>query len=255
MPRSAFPFLRFPCLALLLAAVSALLPLTAAAREKPARPPKGYSPVALAPKEPDLRVEFPGSARARVVPTGTASVAVYVGADGKLRDAFVTSYTDPAFGKALEEEVRTLRFQPARLRGVAVPGRMEFRYQFDIGDIAMTTLDAAQRRGITPKLVHAVTPEAELDSKLRLAAVSLPRLPAGYAVKAGEAPPRVAVTFFVDDQGQVHCPNADAAPTPELAALAMDAVLLWSFEPPTARGQPAVTLGAASVKFLPAIAE
>ncbi len=255
MLRFAFSSLRFPSLALLLAAAAAVYPLPASAREKPARPSKGYTPVALAPKEPDLRVEFPGSARARVVPTGTASVAVYIGADGTLRDVFVTSYTDHAFGKALEEEVRTLSFQPARLRGVPVPGRMEFRYQFDIGDIAMTTLDAAQRRGITPKLVHTVTPEAGLDSKLRLAAVSLPRLSAGYAVKPGEAPPRVAVTFFVDDQGQVHCPNADAAPTPELAALAMEAVLLWSFEPPTSRGQPAITQGAASVKFLPAPTE
>lgn len=227
----------------------ALVPLSA--KEKPAKKAKAYEPAGLHPREPQLRIDFPGGARTRAATSGWATLSVAVGADGKARDFLVTSYTDPAFGKALEDKARTLEYQAARLNGTPVPGRVELRYDFDIGDIAMTNLEAANNRNARPKPVFAITKEEKLDEKLEFASVSLPRLPAGYKPADGN-PLRVMVTFFIDTEGAVRCPQAESAPTPELATAAMDAVSLWSFKPPTAKGAPALVLKAASVRFNPA---
>ena len=224
-------------------------------KEKKPAPPKAYEPAALDAREPQLRVEFPGGARTRAATSGTASVSVFVGADGSARDFLVTSYTDPAFGKALEEKARTLKYQAARMNGVPVPGRVDMRYQFDIGDIAMNTLEASANRGVKPKLVHTITPESKLDEKLQFASVALPRLPADFKVTEGQQPPRVAVTFYIDGEGSVRCPQAEAAPSPELATAAMEAVSLWTFQPPLAKGKPALVLKEASVRFNPPITE
>ena len=84
----------------------------------------------LAPREPALRVEFPNAARARGVSYGRAEASVLVDADGKPLDFLVTSETDPAFGRALIETLQTLVFQPAMLKGLPVPARCGFSFDF-----------------------------------------------------------------------------------------------------------------------------
>ena len=82
------------------AASSLLLPgLTAGVNPPgfPAFPAGEYKPADLGPKEPEVVVEFPGSADTHGVANGTARVSILVDAEGKGVDFLVTGCTGKAF--------------------------------------------------------------------------------------------------------------------------------------------------------------
>ena len=89
--------------------------------------PNGKSRKAgLDPREPGLSVQFPDAARVRGISQGHADACVLVDGQGRPLDFLVTSETDPAFGRALVDYLRTATFQPALQHGVAVPARCAF---------------------------------------------------------------------------------------------------------------------------------
>src|SRR3954469_2593134 len=101
-----------------------------AASDAPRFKESEYRPAGLGPREPGLTVDYPGAASVRGISHGRAEVNVLVGADGKPLDFLVTSETDAAFGRALLGHRQTLAFRAATLRGVPVPARCGFVYDF-----------------------------------------------------------------------------------------------------------------------------
>lgn len=223
--------------------------------------PPGYPPFAagdyvaagLGPREPEVVVEFPGSAATRGVPKGNAVVSVLIDVEGKGADFLVIGCTDLAFGKALLEEAKTLRYQAAKFRGVPVPARFEVGYNFEANSIAGNPMDGARLRADKlgrPVLVYSAVPVSKLDHGLEPTNAALPEMPADYQA-ADSQPVKVFVTFYVDEQGKVRAPNVESAASPALIAGAIKAVLQWSFKPPLAKGQPVLVFTGRPVGFVP----
>lgn len=211
-----------------------------------------YTPAALGPREPQLRIDFPGGATARGIPQGSAVVAVLVDADGKAAEFQLIGYTDKAFGTALLEHARTRTFQPARYKGVAVPGRFDLGYRFESANTALNPMEASRQRfnQAGGALEYTAVPESKLDRPLEFANVALPRLPEGYDAR-GRQRVAVSVTFYVDEAGQVRAPTVQSADSARLFAPAIASVRQWSFKPPTVGGKPALVFAGRAVVFLP----
>jgi hypothetical protein len=213
---------------------------------------RDYQPAALGPREPELRVDFPGGATARGLPKGSAVVAVLVDADGKPAEFQLIGYTDKAFGAALLEHARTRAYQPAKFKGVAVPGRLDLGYRFESPNAALNPMEASRQRfnQAGGALAYAAVPEAKLDHPLEFTNVALPRLPAGYDPH-GRSRVAVSVTFYVNESGQVSVPTVQSADSAALFTPAIASVRQWSFKPPTIGGKPALVFAGRAVVFLP----
>jgi TonB family protein len=250
-PRAAF-------LPLVLVAAAAMLPspgLTAGVNPPgfPAYAPGEYRPADLGPKEPELVVEFPGGASGRGLVGGTARVSLLINAEGTAVDSLVTGCTDKAFGAALLDRAKDLKFQAAKFKGAAVPSRYDLGYNFKTDSVTVDPMDAKRaetNKKVGGKLAYSPVMEKNLDHPLEFLAASYPRLPADYQ-PADASPVRVFVTFYVDETGRVRTPNVESAASPTLIASAIDTVLQWSFKPPLVKGQPALVFAGRPVRFIP----
>jgi outer membrane biosynthesis protein TonB len=242
--------------ALFAAALSApLIASTATAADRPQDefPPiskRDYTPAQFGPHQPRLYINFPGGATARSISEGSATVAVLVGADGKLEDSLPIRYTDPSFAKALNDEIQSTIFSAAKFKKVNIPARMNVSYDFE-GNVSATAMDQAARlgHGNSKDSLEPIS-EEKLDARLHLVDAVLPRLPVGYQVPEGKVV-KAFVTFFVNTDGTVHAPNVESVESPELVALAIKAVRMWKFQPPLSGGKPALVFAGRAITFYP----
>jgi len=193
----------------------------------------------LGPRETTFALDFPDAARARGIAEGRAEACVLVDGQGRPLDFLVTGETDPAFGRALIDYLRTADFQSALQQGVPVPARCAFSFDFSSRSaVGLNAIDASTSRNSLgkPKQLQGAIPEAKLDHPLEVIAGSVPTLPPDFP--ATDQPVRVSVTFFVDETGQVRTPNVESASPPEVFAPVIAALATWKCKPPTARGKP-----------------
>lgn len=209
-----------------------------------------YTPAQFGPHQPRLYINFPGGAAARSIAEGSATVAVLVDANGKLEDLFTFRYTDPAFGKALNDELKSTVFAAATYKKVAIPARMNVSYDFE-GNVSANAMDQASSMNHNNSK-DALEPvgEEKLDARLHLVDAVLPRVPVGYEVPEGKVI-RAFVTFYVDTDGTVRVPNVESAESPELVAPAIKAVRMWKFQPPLVGGKPVIVLAGRAITFYP----
>jgi len=241
-----------------LALVILLLPSRLPAANPPALPPlaKGdYTPAALGPREPDLEVDYPGAALARGIPKGKAVVSILVQADGKATDMLVVSCTDPAFGTALLDTARTLKFSAAKFRGTPVPARLNLAYNFTPArkSISVNAMEAARNRVDSqhePEAVYSAVSERKLDQELEFTHAVVPQLPVDYHPTDGKLV-MVFATFYVDEQGKVRAPSVESAAAPELISAAIEALQQWSFKPPLVKGKPVLVFTSRTMGFAP----
>jgi hypothetical protein len=215
-----------------------------------------YRVAALDPHEPELSIVYPGAAATRGIVEGEAVVSVAINARGEATDFLITSHTDKAFGLALLDHVKPLKFQAARFAGTAVPGRTDIGYRFinRSGGLGLTTFDAARRQSEgnkEAKISYTAVLEKELDLPLEFTDLALPKLPAGYPEPTDNKPVKVFVTFYIDEEGKVRLPNVESAAAPELIPGAIKAVGMWTFKPAMVKGKPALVYAGRPVSFLP----
>ena len=60
---------------------------------------------------------------------------------------------------------------------------------------------------------------------------------------------RIKVFFFIDKQGAVRMPAVQADAQPYLSTIAIKALRVWKFEPPTRRGLPVLVAAAQAFNF------
>ncbi len=213
-------------------------------------------PAGLGPRQATPEIPFPGAATTRSIPKGKAVLSILVDADNRAVDFLVTSATDPTFGKALEEIAPRLTYQAARLKGIAIPARYAFAYDFEARSTSTNAMDNATLlpSKIAPgKAAHSAHPESELDQTLELTRMALPDVPAGYTPT--NDPVAVLVTFFVDETGRVRIPNVESAADPVLVPGAIAAVSHWTFKPALRHGKPVLAFATRVVRFLPPAAD
>jgi hypothetical protein len=214
-------------------------------------------PAGLGPRQATPEIPFPGAATTRSIPKGKAVLSILVDADNRAVDFLVTSATDPAFGKALEEIAPRLTYQAARLKGTAIPARYAFAYEFEARNTSSNAMDNATLlpSKIAPgKAARSAHPESELDQTLELTRMALPDVPAGYTPPTND-PVAVLVTFFVDETGRVRIPNVESAADPVLVPGAIAAVSHWTFKPALRHGKPVLAFATRAVRFLPPAAD
>lgn len=214
--------------------------------------PKEFKPAALSPREPEIKIDYPGSAAAHGVTQGKAVISVLVGADGKPIDMVAIQYSDKAFADALLDHARYLRYAPGDWQGTAVASRFELGYQFESASTSVNMMEASRlRMDLAPaKPAYSPVSESKLDQPLEFTNVALPKVPVAYAPSSDE-PVKVFVTFYVDEEGKVRAPNVESAASPLLFPGAIKAVRTWTFTPPTVKGKPVLVFAGRSVGFVP----
>lgn len=253
-----FPLVRFTWSSLMLAVAICLLPLLgrAAGVNPPGFPPfaaDDYQSARLSPKEPEVVIDYPGGAVTRGIAQGTAVVSVLVDAEGNATDFLVISCTDLSFGAKLLDQAKVLKYQAAKLKGVAIPARYDLAYEFKSFTTAVNPMDAARHKGEKAagiKMVYKPVAEKELDHPLEITNAALPQLPEGMSATETN-PVKVFVTFYVDEYGHVRTPNVESAVSPQLIPGAISAISQWSFKPPQVKGKPALVFVGRAIRFVP----
>jgi TonB family protein len=211
----------------------------------------------LAPTEPPVSLFFPGRAYSDGIPKGFATVCVELDDKGNAIDYLLVAYTEKYFGDALLRNARDTKYSPLLFKGVAIPSRFNFGYEFRPEfTVAMNNFGAMENRllqvrGGRPDFKYQPVTEEALDTRLEYVRQAVPYFPDGY-VSTGEKADWVVVSFYVDEQGQVRVPNVDSASSPLLVRNALKAVHYWQFKPPTVKGKPALVYAAFAVSFVKA---
>jgi len=211
----------------------------------------------LAPSEPPVRIFFPGKAYFDGIPRGYASVAVELDIKGRAVDYLLAAYTEKYFGDALLREAKDTKYSPLLFRGVAVPARFNFGYEFRQElTVPMSSFGAFRNRllevsGGQPAFKYQPVMKDDLDSPLEFLRQSVPVYPDGFSPTKG-TPDSVMVSFFIDEEGRVRIPNVDSASSPLLVPNAIKAVHYWQFKPPVRKGKPVLVFAAFALSFIPA---
>jgi TonB family protein len=74
-----------------------------------------------------------------------------------------------------------------------------------------------------------------LDGPLKVIAAPFPEYPAGFRNDSNTG--SVRVKFFIEKDGTVSNPSIFGSPPPALAAISLNAILRWRFEPPMSDGK------------------
>ena len=209
----------------------------------------------VAPSEPQVRIFYPGKAYSEGIPRGYASVAVELDVKGHAVDYLLAAYTEKYFGDALLREAKDTKYSPLVYKGVAVPSRFNFGYEFRQElTVPMSSFTAFRNRllevsGGQPPFKYQPVMKDDLDSPLEFLRQSVPVYPDGFTPAAGK-PDSVMVSFFVDEEGRVRIPNVDSATSPLLIPNAIKAVRYWQFKPPLRKGKPALVFTAYALSFM-----
>jgi TonB family protein len=184
---------------------------------------------------------FPESLLTRYRNGGEVRVAISVDAHGKLGEWLVISYTDREFADAAVAALKEWEFEPARMMGEPVPVHIELTFNFEVKGVVVTltlaeTTDLLLSSVLGRQLAYAPCTLRELDR----IPVPLNTVTPVYPKELGERGVQgvVTVEFFIDELGAVRMPFVVGRPPIALADLAVDAVRLWKFEPPTRKSQP-----------------
>jgi len=196
---------------------------------------------------------FPGTLVAQGITRGRAVVALSVGVDGRADDCLVLAYTNERLAKVAVDSLKSWRFIPARLDGQPVRAQTELSFDFSVEGAVITSNiterfqadmfgNMAERRP-----VYRVFRRDELDRMPAKVAGESPR----YATEAEKegVRGRIAVHFYIDEQGAVRLPSVLAGPHPYLMEKAVEALKGWKFEPPTSHGRPVLVAAAQEFDF------
>jgi hypothetical protein len=223
----------------------------------PLIPKAALSGGGLAPSEPPVYLMFPGSAYGAGVSRGFATVCVELDEKGNAVDYLLIAYTEKYFGDALMRNARDTRYSPRLFKGVAVPARFNFGYEFRAEfALALSSFDAVEHRqqeirGGRPDFKYYPVTEEALDNRLENLRAALPYFPDGYT-PTGTKADWVMVTLYIDETGRVRVPQVESASSPLLVRNAFRAVHYWQFKPPTVQGRPVLVYAAFAVSFIPA---
>ena len=197
--------------------------------------------------------EYPLRLQVEGVTRGAAIVAVNVDETGRLKDWLVLGYTHELFAKSCVQALQEWRFTPAKLEGVPVPAMVELTFNFTLEGAVISAnivnhffFDHFETMG-DGRYAYRLCPPAEIDrTPERVQAVS-PK----YAVEAEKNGLRgkVAVHFYIDEQGNVRLPAATSFAHPYLADIAVAAMRDWRFAPQTYHGRPVMIAASQVFEF------
>lgn len=195
--------------------------------------------------------EFPSSAISNGIHSGKVHLVVSVDAEGRLVDQLVVAYTDEVFVAAAIRAVKSWEYEPARVRGHARASRADLILEFK-ADLIVTVQNAEYNslQGIFGRL-YKFQPSLlkDLDRIPVPVHVVTPTIPDGVLSKGEKRV--ITVEFYIDQEGKVRVPSVSREQADDrLAALAVETVEQWRFEPPMRKGRPVLVLAQQEFRFL-----
>lgn len=215
----------------------------------------GYTPMKIIQTEPTF---YPRSVESLGINRGEARVSIQVDEKGILTDQLVTGYTHKAFAEAATAALRKWKFEPAWLNGEARGVTAELTFAFESHGLTIVNLTPTSYVEIRD---YELRPNAYAYGRCSLR--QLDRIPTPvkvvkppYPVDASKKPRSadVTVTFYIDEHGRVRLPavSPETSLTDEIfAAVAVEAVSQWEFEPPTSNGTPVLVFARQDFNFRP----
>jgi TonB family protein len=197
---------------------------------------------------------FPLTLSNTKVMQGDAMIAIDIDQNGNLADWLVTGYSRKEFAESALAAIKHWRFEPPRLNGEPWASVQELHLDFTrtgvvVNSTAFEALNSILDELIKANYVYRTYTLRELDRIPTPLKVVSPRVP---ALGANEKTHTVSVEFYIDEQGHVRLPSVGRGQAGDVfAALALDAVKQWLFEPPTVNGRPVLVLARQDFNFVP----
>ena len=195
---------------------------------------------------------FPAFVRYEGIPEGVVTLAVSRTAAGEPADILVLNSSHPGFTNAAVRAVKQWRFAPATSpeqlasRIVRVGFKLEgvvIMAPFAIDQLNQARADRRDWLTAPVKIPSVDASSGSAASRNQ----PMPAYPAALAGKGQEG--RVAVKFYVDQDGKVRLPEIIEATDPEFAAAALNAVSQWRYAPPRIAGRSVVACDKWEFKF------
>ena len=186
---------------------------------------------------------------------GQVCIAFSVDVNGKVDDGLAVAYTHPEFARVALAAVRRWTFEPARLSGQPIATATEVNFNFEVQGTVVVSMTAGEAFSAWVNKLHSLNESSyprtlrELDRIPVPITAPSPGYPKVYAERGHVGD--VTVNFYIDEKGAVRLPAVENGNDPELAALAIDAIQRWKFEPPTSRGVPVLTKTSQVFRFRP----
>lgn len=224
---------------------------TAAMTAQPARP---ESFERLRVKSQQMPV-FPFDLMQAGVREGQVCVAFSTDVTGKVDDCLAVAYSHPDFARVAVAAVRKWTFEPARLSGQPIATASEVIFNFETQGTVVLSLTAAETLTIWMNRMHQLDESyyprtlRELDRIPTPIAAPSPSYSAALAERGHIG--TISVNFYIDETGAVRLPAVESGNDPELAALAINAIQTWKFEPPTCHGRKVLTKTNQVFRFRP----
>ncbi len=183
---------------------------------------------------------FPYRLMQLTVTEGEARLVIRVDPDGKLAEWLIIGYTQPDFADAAVAAVKQWQFEPARFHGIPAGAISELNFAFSARGVvvSLSAADFVEARALQMLNGHYAfqpCPSSELDRRPEPIAAVAPAYPKALADKGVRG--HVTVEFYIDQTGAVRLPAVSTQDNLELGELAVMAVSLWKFTPPTSRGR------------------
>ncbi|MDQ8202269.1 TonB family protein [Pelagicoccus sp. SDUM812003] len=177
-------------------------------------------------------VRFPATMRAIGVKEGKVSLALSIDEQGELVDAFVVESSRRAFADSALKSIETWTFEPALYNGQPFPSTVRVDLEFELDKkLRWQTFQAPTETNITQtaQIEQPITARSieELDA--------IP-LPLQIVEPSDELEGEVTVEFYIDELGDVRCPNIVGGTNLDFSRVVLDSVAQWRFQPPVSKG-------------------
>lgn len=195
--------------------------------------------------------QFPNGVVMQGIHSGKVRLVVSIDAEGRLVDCLVVAYTNKAFVASAVNAVKEWKYEPAKVRGRPRASRADLNFDFK-ADLVVAVQNA-EFNFLHDMLgtLNAFEPSQlkDLDHIPVPIHVVTPVIPDGVLAQ-GEMR-NVTVDFYIDQEGKVRVPSvARDLVDDHLAAIAVEAVEQWRFEPPMRKGSAVLVLARQDFRFV-----
>ncbi len=186
---------------------------------------------------------YPVSLLNMPVKSGIVKVALSIDTQGNVADILVIRYTRSEFAITTVSALKKWRFTPAMRNDTPVESQTELTFTYENTGIVVISDFAA----IVDTFLHGNFQNDDTFVYRPCSLKEIDRIPVPLNAAAPIYTPEMVkqgirgqaqIEFFIDENGTVRMPSVARADQDILAALAINAVRQWKFEPPTNHGKP-----------------
>jgi TonB family protein len=169
--------------------------------------------------------------------SGKVTATFLINADGRVAAVKIIEASSPEFGLAMAAALEAHEFIPAMKDGKPTASILKMETEFSTYGGLVPERDSDLLR-LEKKHPEKILSGKKLDAPLKPIFRQAPRFPTSVEGRLDRGQARIEV--LIDEKGEVCLPRVVEATDPAFGYAAIQAVVAWRFEPPTAAGKPAI---------------